>query len=121
MRRDELTGMFAALETRGIFVCSSRFDVVPYTALEALRSGLMTVAPRSSFVGVAEYLPAKYCYEASPEGLGTLLKEHARTRNSGDSDFVELVRSVRHLTSDESFVGKFLVAFEIARGTTRTA
>jgi glycosyltransferase involved in cell wall biosynthesis len=98
--------VFPRLASHGVFVCSSRFDLVPYAALEAARSGLCTVVPDTGCVGAAEYLPPRYLFAATPHGLAELFATLA-----GDDDslhgFVDTADSIRLGTSGNAFRGSF--------------
>lgn len=100
--------LFAQLASYGVFVCSSRFDLVPYTALEAARSGLCTVVPDTGNVGAAEYLSEDYRFPLSAEGLGDLF---ARLAGDGGDDelarFAETGIAVRAGTTDAAFAQAF--------------
>lgn len=98
--------LFAQLASYGVFVCSSRFDLVPYTALEAARSGLCTVVPDTGNVGAAEYLPENFQFPPSAEGLGDLF---ARLAGDGGelARFAETGDAVRAGTSDAAFAHAF--------------
>ncbi|MEV8597796.1 hypothetical protein [Streptomyces sp. NPDC052012] len=107
MSRDTLVGrVFPSLAGNGVFVCSSRFDLVPYTALEATRSGLCTLAPALAGVGVQEMLPEAYRFQATPAGLADCLKRLAHDP-SGIRDFAATSAGIRRATSDEAFLAGF--------------
>jgi hypothetical protein len=57
------------LRSKGIFVCTSRYDLTPYTVLEAIRSGVVTLVPRSKFVGVSYLIPREYTFNNSLNSL----------------------------------------------------
>lgn len=68
-RRSLLTEVFPQLRSKGIFVCTSRYDLTPYTVLEAIRSGVVTLVPRSKFVGVSYLMPREYTFNNSLNSL----------------------------------------------------
>jgi glycosyltransferase involved in cell wall biosynthesis len=95
--------LFYRLAGRGIFVCSSRFDLVPYTALEAARAGLCTIVADLPTVGARDYIPQPFRFPAHPEGLAAAVKRVApRVR-----EFDCVGRAIRHATSDEAFLDGF--------------
>ncbi len=98
--------LFPALAGAGIFVCTSRFDLVPYTVLEAARVGLATAVPDHGNVGAAEYLPTEFLYSGSRESLAVLLAGIAADPGML-VDFGSTARAIAELTSDEAFVGVF--------------
>lgn len=105
--REALVGrVFPSLAGKGVFVCSSRFDLVPYTALEAARSGLCTVAPALASVGVRELLPEEYRFQATPTGLADCLKRLAHDP-TGMGEFAATSAEIRRATSDEAFLSDF--------------
>ena len=111
-RRLLVGSLFPRLAGRGIFVCSSRFDLVPYTALEAARAGLCTVVPDNGRVGAAEYLANEYRFSDSPAGLAALLEEFALDANALGR-FDATADRIRQATSDEAFVRAFLEATSV--------
>jgi glycosyltransferase involved in cell wall biosynthesis len=58
----------------GIFVCSSRYETLGITPLEAALSGVTTVITDSKQVETTRYFPADYRFEASAEELANPLE-----------------------------------------------
>jgi glycosyltransferase involved in cell wall biosynthesis len=98
--------LFPRLAGKAVFVCSSRFDLVPYTVLEAARVNLCTVVPNHGRIGVAQYLPDQYQFDGSPPGLATLLANFARDRCSMER-FQQTASLILQATSDETFLRSF--------------
>lgn len=98
--------LFHDLAGRAVFVCSSRFDLVPYTALEAARAGLCTVVADVQSVGARAYLPERYRFRPTPEELAACLKRfrHEPTELGG---FERTGLQIRRATSDEAFLSGF--------------
>lgn len=98
--------MFPRLAGAGVFVCSSRFDLVPYTALESARAGVCTVVPDTGSVGAAEYIPEEYRFAPSSGALEGLLRRLALS-SEALGRFSPTADSIRISTSGESFLGAF--------------
>jgi glycosyltransferase involved in cell wall biosynthesis len=94
------------LSRRAIFVCSSRYDLVPYTALEAIRAGMTVISPHTSSVGISRWLPRKFLYRHDPDGLACALATARRDRG----DFASVIGRVREATSDDAFRWSFKAA-----------
>jgi glycosyltransferase involved in cell wall biosynthesis len=106
-RRDLVAGwLFPALAGRGIFVCTSRFDLVPYTALEAARAGLATLVPDTGRVGAAEYLSPGYLFRPEPTELCAAIE---RTINSAAvaTGFAPIARAVAAGTGDDAVAAAY--------------
>ena len=107
MPRAALVGaLFPRLAGRGVFVCSSRFDLVPYTALEAARTGLCTVAPDNGTVGAASYLPRAYTFAPTADGMAEILHTLA-SESWALRRFDETALRIRSATSDRAFAAAF--------------
>nr|BBH87420.1 hypothetical protein KTC_21710 [Thermosporothrix sp. COM3] len=108
MERGVLTGaLFPELANQAVFACTSRFDLVPYTALEAARAGLCTIVPDHGRVGAAEYIPDHYQFSDSPAGLATLLTKLA-SHPGYLEQFQQTAAKIRQATSDEAFFDSFV-------------
>lgn len=99
-------GLFPSLAGRGVFVCSSRFDLVPYTVLEAARVGLCTIVPDIDTVGSSAYLPPNYRYAPTSSDLTALLSRLARDGRTLRA-FASVGESIARGTSDEAFLETF--------------
>ena len=110
LSRSALVGrVFRRLAGRGVFVCTSRFDLVPYTALESSSAGLCTLVPDSETVGAIEYLPPAYRFTPTPAGLAHALAE--LTESPGKlAAFAATAEAVRRVTSDGTFQAAFVAA-----------
>ncbi|MEX5712363.1 hypothetical protein AB1484_29810 [Parafrankia sp. FMc6] len=98
--------LFRGLAGRGIFVCSSRFDLVPYTALEAARAGLCTIVADLPTVGARESVPDRYRFRPTPAGLAACLRRVA-VEEDGISDFSPIAAAIRQETADDTFLTAF--------------
>ncbi|GAA4232449.1 hypothetical protein GCM10022254_32340 [Actinomadura meridiana] len=104
-----VNGLFPYLvsnTTATIFVCSSRYDLVPYTVLEAARSGLCTIVPSGGLVGASEYLPTEYQFRPTPSGLASRIS--ALTSDDDLSlNFRPVAESIHRDTGDDAFMKAF--------------
>lgn len=98
--------LFPLLAGRAVFVCTSRYDLVPYTVLEAARSGLCTLVPCSGAVGAAEYFPSDYQFDAHPEGLVRILRRIS-TSPSLLLQFEETARYISAISSNKTVLDEF--------------
>lgn len=93
--------VFPKLAGRAVFVCTSRFDLVPYTALEAARAGVWTVVPNHGRVGAAEYLPQQFRFDPHADGVAAMLRTLLDDPLTPDH-FRHASARIRRLTSDTS-------------------
>ncbi|RDY30411.1 glycosyltransferase [Lachnotalea glycerini] len=63
LHQDELHLLFNIIKSRSIFVCTSRYETLGITPLEAGVSGVCTIVPKLDSVEVSRYFPDKYKYE----------------------------------------------------------
>jgi len=98
--------LFPALARSGVFVCTSRYDLVPFTALEASRSGLCALIPDSRQVGAAEYIPEEYRFAPDVDGLVSLLR---RVSEDGEllRSFEFTATKISSMVSDEVILSDF--------------
>jgi glycosyltransferase involved in cell wall biosynthesis len=109
--------LFPALAERGVFACTSRFDLVPYTVLEAARAGLTTLVPDSPYVGAAAYLPERYRFRPDPHGLAAAFRDVGLGPSLSEG-FADVARRIAASTSDGAFTEAFrnvLCAIQQAR------
>jgi glycosyltransferase involved in cell wall biosynthesis len=105
--------LFHRLAGRGVFVCSSRFDLVPYTVLEAARAGLCTIVPDLSSVGAREYLPEPFRFPATEQGLAAALVRVSSMMTA----FAPVAAAIRRATDDAAFLAGFRQACACLPGT----
>jgi glycosyltransferase involved in cell wall biosynthesis len=99
-------GLFPALVDSGVFVCTSRYDLVPYTVLEASSSGLCTFVPDSELVGAREYIPRRYRFRPDVEGLVSLLQTAFDDQNFRRA-FRPTAQKIRSMVSDQMVMSEF--------------
>jgi glycosyltransferase involved in cell wall biosynthesis len=102
--------LFPRLAARGVFVCSSRYDLVPYTVLEAARVGVCTLVPASRFVGASAYVPADFQFHPSQTGLCRALERLANADNR-HGDFAPVASAIRSATCDVAYLRGFEAAY----------
>jgi glycosyltransferase involved in cell wall biosynthesis len=105
--------LFYRIAGRGVFVCSSRFDLVPYTVLEAARTGLCTIVPDLPSVGAREYLPEPFRFPATPRGLAEALERIGPMMTT----FAPVAAAIRRATGDAAFLAGFRKACARLPGT----
>lgn len=111
-RREVLTrSIFPWIADCGVVACTSRYDLVPYTVLEAILAGAAVVVPESRLVGVSEYVPSNWRYARDPKSLSDALSL------GFDKNERELVRNeVETLTSDNKVLEVLSAAMDAADG-----
>lgn len=108
--REAVTGwLFPTLAPRGVFACTSRFDLVPYTALEAARTGLATLVPDTGAVGAAEYLPKSSQFGADEVALAGAFSRLAAGPPPFET-FWPTAQRIAAATTDEAFAAAFEAA-----------
>jgi glycosyltransferase involved in cell wall biosynthesis len=102
--------LFPRMAVRGVFVCSSRYDLVPYTVLEAARLEICTLVPASRFVGASAYVPPAFQFTPSRAGLCRALERivHADNRRR---DFAPVASDIRSATCDIAHLRGFEAAY----------
>ena len=104
--------VFPALaRSGGVFVCTSRYDLVPYTVLEASRCRLCTLIPDTGLVGASEYIPPKYQFDPDVASLVSLLHSLS-TDSSYLYAFESTAMMVDILLSDETVMTAFINVLE---------
>jgi len=106
--------IFGPLAGRAVFVCSSWFDLVPYTALEAARAGLCVLVPDLPTVGARDDLPSRYRFHPTPQGLTHRLQTVQADRH-GIPAFAPTAALIRRATADEAFLAAFTALCDHAR------
>ncbi|AJE80962.1 hypothetical protein SLNWT_0586 [Streptomyces albus] len=77
LTKGELYAVFRTARRTSVFVCTSRYETLGITPLEAALSGLSTVVPDSRPVEAARFFPADARYEPTANGLVKLIERIA--------------------------------------------
>ncbi|NJQ00268.1 glycosyltransferase [Streptomyces zingiberis] len=77
LAKAELYSVFRTARRRTVFVCTSRYETLGITPLEAALSGLSTVVPHSRPVEAARFFPPGATFEPTTNGLVTLIEQLA--------------------------------------------
>lgn len=72
--QNEMYFLFNLLKQKAVFVCTSRYETVGITPLEAAISGVYSIFPDSNIVEVANYFPQEYKFTPSVIGLTNHLR-----------------------------------------------
>lgn len=95
-RHDVLTeAVFPWVARRGIVACTSRYDLVPYTILEAVVAGAPVVVPDSPYVGAGDHVPSSWRYRRNARSLADALSSRPEA-----ADVVRVQSRIRSLTAD---------------------
>lgn len=107
--KDDMYALFDHVQTRGIFVCTSRYETLGITPLEAALSGVTTLMPDCELVEASRYFPSSYRFEPTVFGLSQVLEVSLRRRL--ESSGRELQRFINSSISEERFVYDLLTAW----------
>ncbi|QSZ28523.1 hypothetical protein DSL72_003021 [Monilinia vaccinii-corymbosi] len=107
--KDDMYALFDFVQTHGIFVCTSRYETLGITPLEAALSGVTTLMPDCDLVEASRYFPSSHRFDLTVSGLSHVLEGFLRQRlgNAGH----ELQRFINSLISEERFVCDLLTAW----------
>lgn len=90
---------------RGVFVCSSVYETLGITPLEAISSGMATVAPaRRRTVGVTDYIGSSYQYYGGAAGLAAKLASLSSFEDLSEVGLQQRTR-LRSLVRGQEFTG----------------
>lgn len=95
--KDDLYALFSAVRYNGIFICSSRFETLGITPLEAAASGVTTLITDSEKVEASRYLPP--CSRVRSNMLDVVSKV-LLIHQDGVSKWAEMVQT--HVSRDTS-------------------
>lgn len=115
-RRALIGNLFPRMAGRGVFVCSSRYDLTPFTPLEAARLDVCTLVPASRHVGASAFLPPKFQFFPSQIGLSDVLKRLARA-DDRQREFAPVASAIRNATSNDAYLRGFEMAWARLRAT----
>ena len=107
--KDDMYALFDYVRTHGIFVCTSRYETLGITPLEAALSGVATVMPDCDLVEASRYFPSSFRFEPTVTGLSHVLERFLQDE-SGQSG-LELQCFINSLISEERFVFDLLAAW----------
>lgn len=108
-RRNLVKEVFPRLRKKGIFVCTSRYDLTPYTVLESIRCGIITLVPYSKFIGVSYLIPKKYTFISDLDSLtNKLIKLISSTSNK---NFLKFASDINQKTKSSYFLSELKHVF----------
>ncbi|KAF7892916.1 uncharacterized protein EAF02_000454 [Botrytis sinoallii] len=107
--KDDMYALFDFVRTQGIFVCTSRYETLGITPLEAALSGVTTVMPDCDLVEASRYFPSSFRFDPSVTGLSHVLEGFLQ--NALEDSGRELQRFINSLISKERFVFDLLTAW----------
>lgn len=105
-----VSALFPRMAPSGVFVCSSRYDLVPYTVLEAACVGVCTLVPASRFVGASAYVPTDFQFTPSQTGLCRAL-ERLADADDRHREFAPVASAIRSATCDVAHLRGFEAAY----------
>ncbi|WP_437940972.1 glycosyltransferase [Sorangium sp. So ce341] len=98
--QDELYALFASVRGRGMFVCTSRYETLGITPMEAALSGVCTLMPELDVVEATRYFPGNYRYTYTIEALvGAVERLYREGKHASD----ELLEALQRVVSAERF------------------
>lgn len=100
LSKDNLYALFDEVNDRGIFVCTSRYETLGITPLEAGLSGVPTVIVNSPYVEASAYYPKEYQFEGSIAGLADLVQEFQEKGMHGRGNYLR-GRIGEHISHDK--------------------
>ncbi|AZQ32391.1 glycosyltransferase [Streptomyces cyaneochromogenes] len=101
LARGELYSVFGTARERSVFVCTSRYETLGITPLEAALSGLSTIIPDARPIEAARFFPVDSKFEPTTSGLVKLIE-----RLKCD-DFIKRGTELRELMRDQISIPKF--------------
>lgn len=107
--KDDMYALFEYVQTHGIFVCTSRYETLGITPLEAALSGVTTLMPDCNLVEASRYFPPSYRFDPTVFGLAQVLEDFLR--RGLEKSGAELQRFINSLISEERFVYDLLTAW----------
>ncbi|KAF5026591.1 hypothetical protein F66182_1317 [Fusarium sp. NRRL 66182] len=107
--KDHLYALFTIIRSKGIFICTSRYETLGITPLEAAACGVTTFIADRPNIEALSFLPPKFHIDPDPESIASSVE---RTYNEGLQGHSETVKEyVRSRTSLEGFCGDLLHAW----------
>ena len=101
------------LSDKGIFICTSRFDLVPYTVLEFSRKSIVTFVPNSKYVGAGLYFPNDFKYEYTSQNLEKTINDYLK--NGEKNNFYHTYKLIKEKTSNVSYQKRFSEILSLIR------
>lgn len=108
--QNEWYSLFKLVRNKATFLCTSRYETLGITPLEAAMMGVYTITPNSSLVEASMYFSDEDKFDYTPSQLESILRRIYKEK-----------RYVRHLQadylkkifSDENFVESLLSSFQL--------
>ena len=107
--KTELYFFFKAARGKGIFVCSSRFETLGITPLEAALSGVTTLISDAREVEASQYFPAENRVRANIVDVADVVEGLIDRGISGQVDM--LARRIKKAVSEHHFESDLLRAW----------
>jgi hypothetical protein len=111
LSKDSLYALFDEVNDSGIFVCTSRYETLGITPLEAGLSGVPTVIVDSPTVEASAYYPKEYRFEGSIAGLTDLVQGFQDSGMTGRGRYLR--GSIEEHISHEKFRKSMLDAWRV--------
>ncbi len=108
--KDDLYRLFQQTTEKGVFVCSSRYETLGITPLEAARHGVATVISGAPTVEAGRFFPQELRFAPTAAALADTVEGVVR---AGPALIGAQLRfSISHLTSRQKFREEFLQAWQ---------
>ncbi|KAA8576385.1 hypothetical protein MFRU_009g02610 [Monilinia fructicola] len=107
--KDDMYALFDHVQAHGIFVCTSRYETLGITPLEAALSGVTTLMPDCNLVEASRYFPSSNRFDLTVSGLSQVLEGFLQ-QELGIAGH-ELQQFINSSISEDRFVCDLLTAW----------
>ncbi len=111
--QNEMYLLFKLLSKKAVFVCTSRYETLGITPLEATLSGVYTILPNLKIIEAANYFPEKYKFNPTTLGLAECLKNvYIGNLFSSDSQYNYISQKITINKFEESLMNALKIISE---------
>ncbi|POS74243.1 hypothetical protein DHEL01_v207359 [Diaporthe helianthi] len=110
LAKDQLYALFRAVRRNGVFICTSRYETLGITPLEAAAAGVVTLITETPNVEALAFMPVGCRVPREASCIASRVRAICREGITGWAEMVK--RHVRPATSLEGFRGDLLAAWE---------
>lgn len=105
LSQGELYSLFNAVKHKSIFVCTSRYETLGITPLEAALSGICTIIPDSPLVEASRFFPDEYKFKPDVQSLAEIISKFSEYNlHSGDDLYHHMSRCISWNKFKESLI-----------------
>ncbi|AUJ24797.1 MULTISPECIES: glycosyltransferase [Virgibacillus] len=108
--QNELYSLFKLVRNKATFLCTSRYETLGITPLEAAMMGVYTITPNSSLVEASMYFSDEDKFDYRPNQLESILRRIYKEKR-----YVRNLQAdhLKKIFSDENFVESLLSSFQL--------